>query len=190
MPGMDGYEVARRMRASDAGARTPILFVTAGEANEAQIARCYALGAVDHIAKPFSPPILRAKVKALLELKRQAREAETRAVEERASAILESISDAFFAVDQDWRITYVNRQAEAYFRMPREEILGKSLWDDFPVGRGSRFEQEFRRAVETRAGRHFESFSQLRGIWLEVHASRHSCGAHASGRAHPHARVD
>jgi putative two-component system response regulator len=68
MPGMDGYEVCRRLKA-DAGTRDiPVIFVTAlSEVGDET--RGFALGAVDYITKPFSPPIVEARVRAHLENK-------------------------------------------------------------------------------------------------------------------------
>ena len=48
---------------------------------------------------------------------------------QRISNILESIQDAFFAVDTDYLFTYVNSAAEKIFSMPRQEILGKSVYE-------------------------------------------------------------
>ncbi|WP_290815971.1 PAS domain-containing protein [Halovivax sp.] len=46
--------------------------------------------------------------------------------------VLERITDAFFAVDSDWRFTYVNRPAAGLFERPREELSGRVLWDVVP----------------------------------------------------------
>jgi PAS domain-containing protein len=43
--------------------------------------------------------------------------------------ILESISDAFVAVDRDWRFTYLNAKAEQVFRMRARRLLGRVCWD-------------------------------------------------------------
>jgi len=70
MPGMDGYEACKKLKA---GARTrniPILFVTALNEIEDE-AKGLKLGAIDYITKPISPPIVRARVKNHLELKRR-----------------------------------------------------------------------------------------------------------------------
>ena len=48
------------------------------------------------------------------------------------SGILESISDAFFAVDREWRFTYVNREAEELWSRSRVDLRGKNLWEEFP----------------------------------------------------------
>ncbi|MDX9994441.1 MAG: two-component system response regulator [Rhodocyclaceae bacterium] len=72
MPGMDGYEVLKRLRADAATRNIPVIFITAMTA-EADEERGLELGAVDYITKPFSPAIVLARVRAQLELK-QARD--------------------------------------------------------------------------------------------------------------------
>ena len=72
MPEMDGYEVFSRLRADSETRDIPVVFVTAMDSTEAEI-RGLDVGAVDYIAKPIVPPILRARVHTQLELK-QARD--------------------------------------------------------------------------------------------------------------------
>ena len=57
----------------------------------------------------------------------------------RLAAVLESISDAYYAVDRDWRIVMFNGSAETFFGTSRGEILGKNLWDLYPLGRDTEF---------------------------------------------------
>ena len=68
MPGMDGYEVARRLGTDAATAGIPVIFITARTRVEDE-ERGFQLGAVDYITKPISPPILKARVKTQLRLK-------------------------------------------------------------------------------------------------------------------------
>jgi phosphoserine phosphatase RsbU/P len=68
MPGMDGYEVCRRLKADEQLQHIPIIFVTA-KTEVADETLGFELGAVDYIAKPFSIPVVKARVKAHLELK-------------------------------------------------------------------------------------------------------------------------
>jgi len=63
--------------------------------------------------------------------------AQERAARERTTDILESISDAFYTVDGEWRFTYVNNRAEELWGRPREELLGKSVWEEFSEAEGS-----------------------------------------------------
>ena len=69
MPGMDGYQVCETLKADERTRAIPIVFLTAmtGEQDEA---RGLALGAVDFITKPFSPDLVKARVRNHLELKR------------------------------------------------------------------------------------------------------------------------
>ena len=68
MPGMDGYEVCRRLKADEQAQHIPIIFVTAKTEVEDETLG-FELGAVDYITKPFSIPVVKARVKAHLELK-------------------------------------------------------------------------------------------------------------------------
>jgi CheY-like chemotaxis protein len=68
MPGMDGYEAARLIRAHPRTRDTPIVFVTAVFRDEAHIFQAYTVGAVDVAFKPVDPFILRSKVSILVEL--------------------------------------------------------------------------------------------------------------------------
>ena len=65
LPGLDGLEVCRRLRAESATARLPIIMLTA-KGEEADVVAGLELGADDYITKPFSPRILLARIKALL----------------------------------------------------------------------------------------------------------------------------
>ena len=70
MPGMDGYEVCRRLKASPATASIPVILLSSmtGEKDET---RGLELGAVDYITKPFRIPIVKARVRTHVKLKRQ-----------------------------------------------------------------------------------------------------------------------
>jgi diguanylate cyclase (GGDEF)-like protein len=67
MPGLDGFETARRMKEDERGRRVPIIFLT-GLAERSEIARGYSAGAVDYVLKPFEPEILRSKVQVFVDL--------------------------------------------------------------------------------------------------------------------------
>jgi diguanylate cyclase (GGDEF)-like protein len=70
MPGLDGFEMVRRLKADPATVAIPVIFVTAMH-DQRDEEQGFALGAVDYITKPISPPIVRARVRTHLELKRQ-----------------------------------------------------------------------------------------------------------------------
>jgi diguanylate cyclase (GGDEF)-like protein len=70
MPGMDGFEVCTRLKADEATTHIPVIFVTA-HTDAAQETHGLSLGAVDFIAKPVNPSVVRARVKTHLTLKFQ-----------------------------------------------------------------------------------------------------------------------
>lgn len=69
MPGMDGYEVCRRIKADLRTQNIPVIFITAKNSEEDEV-RGFALGAVDYVTKPFSPVVIKARVRTHMELKR------------------------------------------------------------------------------------------------------------------------
>ena len=69
MPDMDGYEVCRRLKADPATAAIPVIFLTAKD-QVSDEAEGFALGAADYIHKPVNPPILQARVKTHVALKK------------------------------------------------------------------------------------------------------------------------
>jgi diguanylate cyclase (GGDEF)-like protein len=69
MPGMDGFDVIRRVRQMSAAASIPVLFLTASTGDD-DIVRGVEAGAADYLLKPFSGPVLVAKIKAVRERSR------------------------------------------------------------------------------------------------------------------------
>jgi len=71
MPGTDGLETARLIRARRASEHVPIIFITALEADRRRATLGYQFGAVDYLTKPLDLDVLRAKVRAFLDLHRR-----------------------------------------------------------------------------------------------------------------------
>jgi len=69
MPGMDGYEVCRELKSDPQTSDIPVIFLTS-KTEVADEERGFEAGAVDYIIKPLSPPILLARVRTHLRLKR------------------------------------------------------------------------------------------------------------------------
>ncbi|MEG4518280.1 MULTISPECIES: PAS domain-containing protein [unclassified Microcoleus] len=86
------------------------------------------------------------------------------------SDTLESISDGFFALDRDWRFTYLNSQAARWLNRLPEEVIGNSIWEEFPESVGSLFEQEYRHAATFQVTVSFESFYPPLNAWYAVRA--------------------
>ncbi|MFC3228108.1 PAS domain-containing protein [Marinibaculum pumilum] len=84
--------------------------------------------------------------------------------------VLESISDAFFALDGAWHFTYLNDQARILLERSSEELLGKSVWLEFPEAIGSEFERQYRLAVESNKTVKFVEFYPPLQKWFDVSA--------------------
>lgn len=89
---------------------------------------------------------------------------------QRAIDILESITDAFVCVDEEWRITYVNQEAARLTNLQPEEIIGKTRQEMQPWAIGTVIEQTYRRIVKQPGATHFEVFDEPSSMWLEIHA--------------------
>lgn len=66
MPGIDGFEVCRRIKQNSEWNKIPVVFITA-KSDEDTIEEAYAIGGIDYVTKPFKPRELRARVKTHLE---------------------------------------------------------------------------------------------------------------------------
>lgn len=86
MPGMDGFEVLRRLKEHEATRAVPVIFVTSKD-EVADEERGFAFGAVDYITKPASAPIVRARVRTHIELKRQRDLLEQRALVDQLTGV-------------------------------------------------------------------------------------------------------
>lgn len=87
----------------------------------------------------------------------------------RITNILESTTDAFFALDHHRRFTFVNQRAEEILQQPREELLGADVAGVFPESSDSRFYDECRKAARSGKEVHFEELYAPLGKWFEVH---------------------
>lgn len=68
MPGMDGFETAKLVRARKRNEDTPIIFITAIYHSTENIAQGYSLGAIDYLFKPFNPEMLKSKIGAFVKI--------------------------------------------------------------------------------------------------------------------------
>ncbi len=95
---------------------------------------------------------------------------ELREARDRLARTLESMNDAFFALDADWRFTYVNWQAERLLGRRREDLVGNGLWEEFPEAVGSIFQERYEQAVAAGEPVVFEAPFEPLGGWYEVNA--------------------
>lgn len=84
--------------------------------------------------------------------------------------ILESIGDAFFAVDNNWRVSYWNRIAERDLGVLKQDIVGKNLWEVFSHSIDSESYRNYHQAVNTQKLVHFEDYYAALDKWYEISA--------------------
>lgn len=84
--------------------------------------------------------------------------------------ILESIGDAFFAVDNNWTVTYWNKVAEELLEMPREKTVGENLWDLYEDATSLEFYRQYHKAMEEQVTVHFDEYYLPKDKWFEVNA--------------------
>ncbi|GAB4386334.1 MAG: hypothetical protein Kow00121_52700 [Elainellaceae cyanobacterium] len=88
-----------------------------------------------------------------------------------STQILESITDAFFAVDREWKFTYVNQRFEEFSHRSRLELLGQCIWDVFPQAVETELYQEYQRAIAEQVAVNVEARSTTNSEqWIEARA--------------------
>ena len=84
--------------------------------------------------------------------------------------VLESITDGFLSLDGNWNFEYANSAAEKILGRRKEQLLGRTIWQDFPELLGSTLEANLRRVAADRTPTHFDIFYTPLKAWFEFHA--------------------
>lgn len=82
---------------------------------------------------------------------------------------VESITDAFFTLDHQFRFTYVNQKAAEILESSSDELLGEVIWEKCPIGYQSPFAENYRRAANEMEKLNFEEYFAPGDKWLDVH---------------------
>lgn len=134
MPGMDGYEVCRRIKKEPMIAHIPVIFVTALNAQEDE-KKGLELGAVDYITKPINPAITKARIRTHLALHDQNRELEhkvaarTKELQETRLAIIRQLGRAAEFKDNETGLHII--RMSHYARLIAESVVGEAnAWTD------------------------------------------------------------
>ncbi|WP_162248023.1 SpoIIE family protein phosphatase [Angustibacter sp. Root456] len=91
--------------------------------------------------------------------------------EARVARVMDSMSTGFFFLDPQWQFTFVNAEAERVLGRPREELLGNSIWAEFPAAVGSDFETHYRHAADSGDPVAFDAYyPEPLEAWYEVRA--------------------
>jgi serine phosphatase RsbU (regulator of sigma subunit) len=161
MPIMDGFETAELIREREKCRHIPIIFVTGADTERVYEQRGYSSGAIDYIAKPFQPHVLRSKVAALVDLYVKTEQIKEQAEIVRRSELLEAqrqmeirereLLKAAYAKEKRiaetlQRSLLLNPSADEFpglsiapFYEPAldDALLGGDFYDTFPIGAGN-----------------------------------------------------
>lgn len=136
MPGMDGNEVLRTLRARYTTAELPVIVLAASD-DRCDIARSLELGANDYIVKPGDLPVLVARINTQLSLRdaahKPAPDADGAGLERRFRAMYDHTPVSCFALDGELRIRFANRFALQLFGYLAPEIVGRPVAMLYPA---------------------------------------------------------
>ena len=146
MPGLDGYEVCRRLKADPDSRDIPVIFATA-LGDQAAETRGFDAGGVDFLTKPLHPQVVLARVAAQLALAAQRRN-----LEGMFRDVMEFAPDAIILTDPEGRIVQINARTEELFGWPRGELQGQPVERLMPQALRARHEghrRDFARGAGT-----------------------------------------
>ncbi|MGV0108487.1 phosphate regulon sensor histidine kinase PhoR [Nostoc sp. DSM 114160] len=175
MPGLDGFGLLQALRADPLTQKVPIILLSARAGEEARVEGLEA-GADDYLIKPFSARELLARVEAALKMARLRQEAmereqglriEAEVAKAHLETVIAGIQDQFFVLDREWRYSFVNQQVAEVVGIPKEELLGKIVWEVFPDVVKSKFDTEVHRAIAQNTVVQFEYFYPAWQRWFE-----------------------
>ncbi|NET32353.1 MAG: EAL domain-containing protein [Cyanothece sp. SIO1E1] len=172
LPDADGLEILRSTRI--AGNTVPVIMLT-GHGDEHIAVKLIRAGASDYLSKErLSSAALSCSLHTAIrmhrtQLERKQVEAALQRTHEEMIDILESISDAFFAVDKDGLFSYLNKQAEALLAESREALLGQSVWNVLPES-AEWLRDALKQVMKARSAMHLEGeLTSPDNIWLDCH---------------------
>ncbi|MBX3492116.1 MAG: PAS domain S-box protein [Parvibaculum sp.] len=101
---------------------------------------------------------------------RKRTEQQLSALATRLTTTLESITDAFYTLDTEWRFTYMNPEAERLLLRSREDLIGKSVWEEYPEAAQGTFYEQFVESMASQTKTTFEDFYPPLDKWFFVTA--------------------
>jgi PAS domain S-box-containing protein len=167
MPEMDGLAFLADVR--EVAPDIPFILFT-GRGSEEIASEAISAGVTDYLQKETGTDqyaVLANRVENAVAQHRAEREAEK--ADEQIRRIFERITDAFFALDDDWQFTHVNERAADFFDRDPEALVGEGIRETFDEPMDDRFYDAYRHALDTQEPTTVEAESTLRpGSWLEV----------------------
>ena len=183
MPGLNGFETAKLIRARAKTKQTPIIFITAISQDREHVERGYSVGAIDYIFKPFQPEILKSKIEKFVEMHEKyeeeisksewQRSVELKEVNQRLNrttldlrrtealtkVIGETLIDTIVTFDDQERILSVNPAVKKMFGYQPEELIEQNVSKLFlqMIGKNGERSSDFLSLIKQGVGKVVES---------------------------------
>jgi two-component system cell cycle response regulator len=126
MPGMDGFETCRQLKANPVTQRIPVLFMSARNGQD-DVVQGFELGAVDYISKPLRMAEVCARVRTQLQIRYATESQQEQA--ERLRTIVNNMAEGLLIIEPDGRIQFTNPACDQYLGYMAHELAGKSISD-------------------------------------------------------------
>jgi CheY-like chemotaxis protein len=168
MPGMDGLEFFEAI--CESHPLHPFILFT-GRGGEGIASEAITAGVDEYLTKKSGIDQYTLLANRIDNLVAQYRsEPELRISTERLRKPDGDIADVIFTLDTEWRVTYLNDQAEKLFDRTEAEVIGENVWEQFPEAIGTTFQDEYERAMHRRVPVEFEEFYPPLDTMIEVRA--------------------
>ncbi|WP_158057650.1 PAS domain S-box protein [Halorussus halophilus] len=181
MPEMNGLAFFEQVRELDPD--LPFVLFT-GKGSEEIASEAISAGVTDYLQKSTGTEqyeMLANRVENAVAQHRA--EIEAAEASEQTRRLFERVTDAFFALDDDWRFRYVNERAAELFGQTREELLGSDIRETFPDGNEGKFHEAYERAFEEQVATTVESTLVVDSErWVEARAYPAEDGISVYGR--------
>jgi PAS domain S-box-containing protein len=119
---------------------------------------------------PRRDPRVGVSTGAAAPVERRTHAVERRARDRQVGAVVEKMSDAFLALDPEWRVIYANREAARLNGTTAAALVGRDHWETWPETRGSEVETQYRRSVAEQQPVSFEHYYPGADVWHDVRA--------------------
>ncbi|WP_414590493.1 CHASE3 domain-containing protein [Anabaena sp. CCY 9614] len=111
--------------------------------------------------------LLRQQIRINQTLSEEAIAVEQQAAKAKLANILETVTDAFVALDHNWCYTYINQKAGQLFNRNPTDLIGKNIWEEFPEGVGQKFYHNYYQAVAEQRVIQMEEYYPPWNRWFE-----------------------
>lgn len=171
MPVMDGFTCCAELQKLPLGSSTPILMI-AGLDDQASVDKAFEAGAMDYVTKPIHPPILRRRLRHLLEASWA--EQAVRDSEARYRSVVDNLKEVIFQINEDGNLAFLNPVWSELTGFLRQEALNHCLAEFVHPGDRQQFHQYIDQLFhKQRSECRFDvRFLRKAGsfIWIEVYA--------------------